>query len=188
MPAAGIVPASRAAFVTTRSMVFPLMATGLDRITAAMSRLAITAFLLAAVAAAGQARAGDLPDRGMTPGGVASTDLRKVCKRAYVKSFKPVPPDVVAQVYKEYGIQHPDPTDYEIDQLVSLDLGGSNDIFNLWPQSTRTRPWNAQLKNRLEKRLRQLVCTGKLSLVEAQSALATDWTAAYERWIGDPPK
>ena len=161
------------------------MATGLDRITAAMSRFAMIALL--AVAAAGQARADDLPDRGMTPGGVASTDATKVCKRAYVKNLKPVPPTVVTQVYKEYGIQHPDPSDYEIDQLVSLDLGGSNDIFNLWPQSTRTKPWNAALKNRLEKRLRQLVCSGKLSLLEAQSALATDWTAAYKRWIGDPP-
>jgi hypothetical protein len=153
-----------------------------------MSRLAITAALLAAIGAAMPARADDLPDRALTPGGVASTDTAKICKHAYLKTLKPVPAAVAAKVYKAYGIQHPDQSEYMIDRLVSFDLGGSDDIFNLWPQNKHGRPWNAELKTRLEKRLRQLVCSGKLPLLDAQAALATDWTAAYKHWIGEPPK
>ncbi len=40
--------------------------------------------------------------------------------------------------------------------------GGSNSIKNLWPESHRTSPWNAQVKERLEGKLHELVCRGQL--------------------------
>jgi hypothetical protein len=39
-----------------------------------------------------------------------------------------------------------------VDHLIPLELGGSNDIANLWPQSYVT-VWNAHMKDRLENRL-----------------------------------
>jgi hypothetical protein len=69
--------------------------------------------------------------------------------------------------------------------LISLELGGSNDIGNLWPQSYRTEPWNAHVKDKLEDRLHMLVCAGKLSLPDAQKAIAGDWISAGKRWVGD---
>src|SRR5260370_27103035 len=41
--------------------------------------------------------------------------------------------------------------------------GGSNSIKNLWPESHRTSPWNAQVKERLEGELREVVCRGQLN-------------------------
>ena len=67
------------------------------------------------------------------------------------------------------------PGDYEIDHLIPLELGGSNLIKNLWPESHRTSPWNAQVKVRLEGKLHALVCSGQLDLKTAQQAIAADW-------------
>lgn len=76
---------------------------------------------------------------------------------------------------------------YEIDHLVSLELGGSNSIRNLWPQSYVTEPQNAHVKDTLENALHELVCSGKLSLEEAQKAIATNWIQAYGQYVGPLP-
>jgi hypothetical protein len=102
---------------------------------------------------------------------------------AYAKSVRHVSGKVKAQVYREYGIAHHAAGEYEVDHLISLELGGSNDIKNLWPESYRTEPWNAHVKDKLEDRLHALVCAGRLSLPEAQKAIATDWIAAYRRYV-----
>jgi hypothetical protein len=39
------------------------------------------------------------------------------------------------------------------------------------------------VKDRLEDRLHELVCAGRLSLPEAQKAIATDWIVAYRRYV-----
>jgi hypothetical protein len=68
-----------------------------------------------------------------------------------------------------------------------LELGGSNSIKNLWPESYRT-VWNARVKDRLENRLHELVCSGQLDLATAQREIATDWIAAYKKYVGPQPK
>jgi hypothetical protein len=92
------------------------------------------------------------------------------------------------EVYREYGITQHHRGEYECDHLISLELGGSNSIKNLWPQSYRTRPWNARVKDRLENRLHQLVCAGQLELKTAQQAIALNWIEAYKRYVGPEPK
>jgi hypothetical protein len=67
--------------------------------------------------------------------------------------------------------------------LISLELGGSNSIKNLWPQSYRTKPWNARVKDRLENRLHELVCSGQLDLATAQRDIATDWISTYKKYF-----
>jgi hypothetical protein len=64
--------------------------------------------------------------------------------------------------------------------LIPLELGGSHSIKNLWPESHRTLPWNAQVKDRLEGKLHELVCSGQLDLKTAQEAIAADWIGAYK--------
>jgi hypothetical protein len=49
-----------------------------------------------------------------------------------------------------------------------------------------TTPWNAHVKDKLEDRLHGLVCAGKLPIEQAQREIATDWIAAYERYLGEP--
>lgn len=65
---------------------------------------------------------------------------------------------------------------YEIDHLVSLELGGSNDSKNLWPQPYFPKP-GAKEKDTVENALHRQVCSGKTTLAAAQRAIATDWYA-----------
>jgi hypothetical protein len=74
---------------------------------------------------------------------------------------------VKRQVYAEYGITSHAPGEFEVDHLISLELGGSNSIRNLWPQSYRTQPWNARVKDRVENKLHQMVCKGEIDLKTA---------------------
>ena len=74
-----------------------------------------------------------------------------------------------------------------MDHLISLELGGSNRLNNLWPEPYDIT-WNAHVKDRLENRLHELVCTGQLDLMTAQRAIATDWISAYKRYEGPNPE
>jgi hypothetical protein len=91
-------------------------------------------------------------------------------------------------VFREYGLIGVRTRDYEVDHLIPLSIGGSNDLANLWPESRRTRPWNAGAKDALEERLHELVCFGGLDLRTAQEAIRTDWIAAYRRYVGREPR
>ena len=62
-------------------------------------------------------------------------------------------------------------------------MGGSNDIKNLWPQSYTTQPYNAYMKDKLENKLRKLICSGELDLAKAQKEIAADWILAYNKYV-----
>jgi hypothetical protein len=47
------------------------------------------------------------------------------------------------------------------------------------PRSTIELRWNAETKDRLERRLCEMVCTGKIDLTTAQEEIAADWIATY---------
>jgi len=72
-----------------------------------------------------------------------------------------------------------------VDHLISLELGGSNSIKNLWPEPY-TGDLNAHVKDKLENKLHSLVCNGDIDLKTAQQEIATDWVAAYIKYIGQP--
>jgi hypothetical protein len=93
------------------------------------------------------------------------------------------PAAVKQQVYAAYGIQDHAPGDYEIEHSIPLELEGSNAMKNLWPQSYKTQPWNAHVKDRLENVLHRLVCSGQLPLETAQRDIAADWIAAYKKYF-----
>jgi hypothetical protein len=44
--------------------------------------------------------------------------------------------------------------------------------------------YGAHVKDRLENQLHKLVCNGTLTLQAAQCAIATDWIAAYQKYVG----
>ena len=70
------------------------------------------------------------------------------------------------------------PADYELDHLVSLDLGGSNDAGNLWPERNDHPAGATNSKDRVEAALNRAVCARTVTLAAAQKAIATDWTTA----------
>jgi len=87
------------------------------------------------------------------------------------------------EVFKEYGIVNARPEDYEIDYLIAPGLGGTEEIHNLWPQPFKSAKWNAYVKDDLEERLHQMVCSGDLDLPTAQREIANDWIAAYKKYF-----
>ena len=88
---------------------------------------------------------------------------------------------VPRQVFEAYGVDYRRAGDYELDFLITPELGGASDASNLWPQPYRSVTWNAYVKDELERHLRRLVCQGALDLATAQQELAGDWIAAYKR-------
>jgi hypothetical protein len=124
-----------------------------------------------------------LPNASLTPGGVLAVTKADVCQSGYSKLVRNVPQAVKDQAYKNYGITHHAAGEYEVDHLISLELGGSNSIKNLWPQSYLTQPWNAHVKDKLENELHRLMCNGTISMATAQHDISTDWIAAYKKYF-----
>jgi hypothetical protein len=144
--------------------------------------------LIASLFIASPAVAADLPirpDPNLTPGAILTTEAATVCQPGYSKSARHTSGKVKASIYREYGLDRT-VSHFEVDHLISLELGGADVAANLWPQSYDTLPWNAHLKDKLEDRLHALVCVGKLPLEQAQREIATDWISAYGRYIGGP--
>ena len=85
------------------------------------------------------------------------------------------------KILRRYGLPAGTHPDYEIDHLIPLCLGGSDDDSNLWPQPRRSMEgtWNAEAKDRLERLMCNMVCEGQIDIATAQEAFATDWIAAY---------
>ena len=88
----------------------------------------------------------------------------------------------------EYGLPPGPHPDFEIDHLIPLGIGGADDVRNLWPEPRRSiePEWNAEAKDRLEWRLRDLVCSGALNVREAQRSISEDWTEAFARFVRPP--
>jgi len=134
-----------------------------------------------------------MPDSQMTPGIVdRSLSLQMICTKGSARDERNVSEAEKKAVYALYGIAKC--TGYcsgrqgcEIDHLISLELGGSNDIANLWPQPY-DGVWSAHHKDQLENRLHELVCTHKMTLGAAQEEISTDWVASYRKRIGTTVK
>jgi hypothetical protein len=145
---------------------------------------------------------GELPDRRLTPGAIASTSAAQVCgfvtvrerngetrRESYARSLRH-PYDATWRryaraVYANYSL--PDDGRYVIDHLEPLELGGlpfgrlpdgTWDMRNVWPEPKG----DSYKKDRVEFALHDAVCGRNgyrgihLSLAAAQRAIATDWT------------
>jgi len=123
-----------------------------------------------------------IPDGRLTPGAALLVDRRKLCTEPNIKN-KEVPVALRRRVLEEYGVASAEPRAYEIDYLITPALGGADDIHNLWPQSYSSTAWNADVKDALEDRLREMVCDGNLDLTEAQREIAANWIAAYKKYF-----
>jgi Tol biopolymer transport system component len=117
-----------------------------------------------------------LPDRGCTPGATRRRVSRRAVCRGGTGKGRSISPSLASRVLARYGLATSDPK-YVVDHLISRALGGSDGIENLWPQQIRP----ARQKDKLERRLRAAVCSGKLGLRRAQRRLRADWRAAYLR-------
>ncbi len=127
---------------------------------------------------------GPKPRSGITPGEARAITIAEVCRNAEAEVVASDIPDEMRQrVFAAYGIRSPKPDQFEVDYLITPDLGGTESIRNLWPQPYSAR-WNARVKDKLEQRLHQMVCSGQLDLATAQHDIAVDWIGAYKRYVG----
>ena len=95
-------------------------------------------------------------------------------------TIRNVPDSEKHQVEVEYGMA---PKAYgrtiEIDHIISLEIGGSNDIANLYPEPG-SGPASYHVKDKLENRLHKLVCDGSMTLHAAQMGIARNWKTLYK--------
>jgi hypothetical protein len=127
----------------------------------------------------------DVPRRSLTSGVAFAVGTARICVSGYAASVRNVPRAEATAVYDRYRVAHV-PYAHEVDHLVSLEIGGSNALANLWPEPYAGR-WGARTKDVLENRLHELVCSGRLALRTAQRVEARDWVAAYRRYVGGTP-
>ncbi len=123
---------------------------------------------------------GPRPDPACTPGSfdpsVTQANIATtICAHGYTAGVRPSSSQTDTakkSLYLAYGI--PSTTKSELDHLVSLELGGSNDVTNLWPEVGSI----PNAKDKIENELNDAVCSGKVTLAAAQNAIAADWTTA----------
>jgi hypothetical protein len=123
-----------------------------------------------------------LPDAKCTPGAV-NPDVTQgniqttICRPGYTRTIRPSSyrmRKVEAERMKAYGAKGTR-ADYELDHLISLEIGGCPDCStNLWPEPYKGK-WNAHDKDKVENALHRAVCSGRMSLREAQEIISTDW-------------
>ena len=131
------------------------------------------------------------PDQKLTPGHpdpkiTQATIHDTVCKDHYTTGVRNVNDAEKAQEFKTYSIKPTDsPFGYEIDHFISLELGGTNDPDNLWPQPY-CQPGTggktcvgAREKDVVETSLAHRMCAGTITLDEARQIITTDWYKEY---------
>lgn len=139
-----------------------------------------------------------MPNPQITPGAtnpaVTQQTLEEtICRPGgYTRSIRP--PESYTEKLKreqigEYGYTDQRIWHYEEDHLISLEVGGSPDSpLNLWPEPHYVQGgWGSYAKDKLENKLHDMICSGQIPLRQAQKEEATDWIAAYKKYIGPVP-
>jgi len=125
-----------------------------------------------------------LPDPSCTPGeidpSVTQDDIAMtICHSGYTQTVRPLVSytnTLKKQQIIDYGYTDTRMGDYEEDHFISLELGGSpKDPKNLWPEPHPS----VNEKDRVENYLHSEVCSGKLSLAQAQQEIAKNWYEIY---------
>ena len=123
------------------------------------------------------------PNPNLTPGSFdSSVTIKQICTPGRAKKARKVSLSKKKKVFVAYHID-PNSSKFEIDHLIPLSLGGSNNVDNLWPQSYLTSPYNAYDKDKLETKFHAMVCSGKLELKTAREKIAKDWIKADKEYI-----
>jgi hypothetical protein len=129
-----------------------------------------------------------LPDPSCTPGSynpnVTQSNIHStICVSGWTDTVRPPTSytnPLKAQGIIDYGYSDTNMSDYEEDHLVPLELGGApRDPGNLWPEphyGTQT----AYTKDGVETKLKNAVCSGRITLSSARGAIRTNWTTALQ--------
>jgi hypothetical protein len=139
-----------------------------DVLVAAAVVLALAALLVHRPASRATIRASPVLTPGALNPNVTQANIHEtICVRGWTKTVRPPVEYTNAlkvEQMREYG-ETGDPSDYQEDHLISLELGGDpRDPRNLWPE-----PYPRAAKvDTIENELNTKVCSGELSLADAQ--------------------
>lgn len=123
-----------------------------------------------------------LPNPRTTPGAINPTITQAnidatICNPNFAASVKPAPSWTAAAARRLAERDYPGQpaSNFQIDQLVPISLGGAPmDARNLWLMPW-TGPDNAENKDQLERVLNAMVCARQVPLASAQQAIARNW-------------
>lgn len=129
---------------------------------------------------------GLMPNKTLTPGAidprVTQANIEQtICVPGYTATVRNVTVATKRKVFEEYGLDYANHSgDYEVDHFVSLEIGGLNDLSNLWPQRYAPKP-GAREKDVVETHLHRVICKGQMSLSAAQAIIMNDWYGCYQK-------
>ena len=147
-----------------------------------MSRTARHSFLaMAAVIGVPAFAAAQLPSVFQTPGNKSRANEAQICAADFEASVKPIAKWQRDQALERYG-KRPEDFTGELDHLIPVGLGGTNDPDNLWPIPP-SKTMGPEQKKALDLKLHQLVCDKTLKLKDAQDAIKKDWVKAYDQYV-----
>ena len=126
-----------------------------------------------------------VPSEALNPDVHQNTIAQTICVPGYTASVRPSTSytnGVKLKLMREAGIPSTEATTFELDHRVALAVGGHpRALLNL-----RLQKWEgedgAKRKDQLERRLQVLVCSGQVTLNEAQRAMFWDWQSAFRRY------
>ena len=125
-----------------------------------------------------------LPDRACTPGAIDPRVTQDnigetICVSGYTTTVRPPTSYTTPLKVKQmaaYGWTGTT-SDYEEDHLIPLEVGGNpTDPNNLWPEPY-AEPNGARDKDKVENLLHSRVCSGQMTLADAQQLVASNWEA-----------
>jgi hypothetical protein len=132
------------------------------------------------------------PNVGGYPPGAINPDVTQdnikqtICVVGWTATIRPATSYTNAfklELLHAQGLPDTDKTKYELDHYIPLELGGHpRNPDNLWLQ-----PWGgamgAKVKDRLETKLKKLVCDGEVTLERARTDIRTDWQSAFKKYV-----
>jgi hypothetical protein len=137
-------------------------------------------------------RLGALPDRRCSPGAYSPRLTKAVICSSHFRAryTRTTPLSRKYAVERNYGL----PAGHfrralEIDHIVPLMIGGTNSMANLFPEEYAFADHSPGylVKDRLNRRLRVLICAGRMSLRTAQRSIAANWEQLYQAVFGRAP-
>lgn len=132
------------------------------------------------------------PNPQFTPGAtdpdVTQANIHEtICKSGWTVTVRPNVPytnNLKAKGISEYGYDDSKLGDYEEDHFIPLEVGGNpTDPKNLWPEPYNSKvdgkTIGAHQKDKVEDLLKRQVCSGEITLEEAQDQISRDWYKIY---------
>jgi len=137
-------------------------------------RLTFPALLILMLAVPAQAGDDMLPNPKLTPGRIARKN----------KDRNGVTEEMERHLFDRYHIPWRRRSEFKVDHLIPVELGGADVMDNLWPQSLYARPYSVERKELLTRHLLARIAAGKMTLAQAQKEVSEDWISCFVEYLG----